>query len=114
MFEGTPAARLPMKPSRTRSEYLEPARAVLPWPIDALSLWLLQRAGLGIRSELQARVCGMFQRLSKEYDGTGIGLALVKKVAERMGGQVGLESDGDGGCRFWIELKDVRNHGRAA
>jgi signal transduction histidine kinase len=60
--------------------------------------------GIGIPAELQSRVFIMFQRLSKEYEGTGIGLALVKKVVERMGGTVGLESEPGRGSRFWVEL----------
>jgi len=49
----------------------------------------------------------VFQRLHGEekYPGTGIGLALVKKGVERMGGQVGVESAAGSGSRFWIELK---------
>ncbi len=60
--------------------------------------------GIGIPAELQARVFVMFQRLSKDYEGTGIGLALVKKVVDRMGGAVGVESVPGKGSRFWIEL----------
>ncbi len=51
------------------------------------------------------RVFDMFSRGSKDYEGTGIGLALVRKVAQRMGGRVGVESDEGKGSRFWIELR---------
>lgn len=61
--------------------------------------------GIGIPEAMQSRVFGMFQRLSKDYEGTGIGLALVKKVAERLGGAVGVESQLGRGSRFWLELK---------
>ncbi len=61
--------------------------------------------GIGIPKDLQSRVFVMFQRLSKDYEGTGIGLTLVKKVVERMGGAVGLESEPANGSRFWIELR---------
>ena len=37
--------------------------------------------------------------------GTGIGLALVSKGVERLGGRVGVESEPGRGCRFWIELQ---------
>jgi signal transduction histidine kinase len=48
----------------------------------------------------------MFQRMHREseYPGTGIGLTIVKKAMERMGGHVGLESEPGKGSRFWVEL----------
>ena len=48
----------------------------------------------------------MFQRMQRqgEYSGTGIGLTIVRKAVERMGGRVGLESEPGKGSRFWIEL----------
>jgi len=61
--------------------------------------------GIGIPAAMLGRVFGMFQRLSKNYEGTGIGLALVKKVAERLGGTVGVESEIGRGSRFWLDLK---------
>jgi signal transduction histidine kinase len=60
--------------------------------------------GIGIAPEMHDRVFGMFQRLSKDYEGTGIGLALVKKTAERMQGRVGFESSPGHGSRFWLEF----------
>jgi signal transduction histidine kinase len=40
----------------------------------------------------------------RKYGGTGIGLSIVRKGIERMGGRVGVESEPDRGSRFWIEL----------
>jgi PAS domain S-box-containing protein len=62
--------------------------------------------GIGIPKEAHEKIFLMFQRMHREneYPGTGIGLAIVKKAIERMGGQVGLESEPGHGCRFWIEL----------
>jgi len=62
--------------------------------------------GIGIPAEFQERIFQVFQRLhtSKDYAGTGIGLAIVKKGAERMGGRVGVESNPGAGSKFWIEL----------
>lgn len=71
---------------------------------DRVRFWC-EDNGIGIPVELQSRVFVMFQRLSKDYEGTGIGLTLVKKVVERMGGTVGLESEAGQGSRFWVELK---------
>jgi signal transduction histidine kinase len=71
---------------------------------DRVCLWC-EDNGIGIPADLQSRVFIMFQRLSKDYEGTGIGLALVKKVVERMGGTVGVESEPGRGSRFWVELR---------
>jgi signal transduction histidine kinase len=54
---------------------------------------------------MQGQIFGMFQRVNRHYEGTGIGLALVRKVAERMGGHVGVESQPNQGSRFWLDLK---------
>jgi signal transduction histidine kinase len=43
--------------------------------------------------------------LSNRYEGTGIGLAIVKKAVERMGGAVGLQSEPGCGSTFWLELR---------
>jgi PAS domain S-box-containing protein len=61
--------------------------------------------GIGIPHESHEKIFEIFQRLSKRYDGTGIGLAIVKKAVERMGGKVGLTSSPDNGSTFWLELK---------
>jgi signal transduction histidine kinase len=62
--------------------------------------------GMGIDPAQQQRIFGMFERAAahKHVAGTGIGLAIVKKAAERMGGSVGVESAPGQGARFWLEL----------
>lgn len=62
--------------------------------------------GIGIRPEHQARIWGVFERIHppERFEGTGIGLAIVRKAVERMGGVVGVESDGHNGSRFWVQL----------
>jgi PAS domain S-box-containing protein len=62
--------------------------------------------GIGIGAKDQTRIFGMFQRLhpEKHYEGTGIGLAIVRKAVERMGGTIGLDSTLGEGTRFWIQL----------
>lgn len=71
-------------------------------------LWILDN-GIGIPSEYHERIFRVFERLHRvdEYPGTGIGLAIVRKGVERMGGRVGLESEPDRGTSFWIELPRV-------
>ena len=61
--------------------------------------------GIGIAPEYQERIFRMFQRLSHDYEGTGIGLAIVRKVTERMGGTVGVESEPGKGSSFRLELR---------
>lgn len=62
--------------------------------------------GIGIAPADQARVFDIFTRLHGEesYPGTGVGLAIVRRGVERMGGQVGVESELGQGSRFWIAL----------
>jgi PAS domain S-box-containing protein len=71
----------------------------------ALRVWVTDR-GIGIASQYHQKIFGLFQRLHSHeaYPGTGIGLALVRKGLERMGGRIGLESETGQGTRFWFEL----------
>ena len=63
--------------------------------------------GIGIEAQYHDKIWQMFQQLNKSYEGTGIGLALVSKVVDRMDGRVGVESEPNRGSRFWVELKGV-------
>jgi PAS domain S-box-containing protein len=65
----------------------------------------IQDNGIGIPKHAQDKIFGIFQRLSKDYDGTGIGLAIVKKAIERMGGRVGVHSEAGQGSTFWLDLQ---------
>lgn len=71
---------------------------------DRVRLWI-EDNGIGIPADQRDRVFTMFQRLSRDVEGTGVGLALVRKVVERMRGKVGLESAPDGGSLFWVDLQ---------
>jgi PAS domain S-box-containing protein len=63
--------------------------------------------GVGIAAENHTRIFRLFERIhpATEYEGTGIGLTIVRKAVERMGAQVGVESDVGTGSNFWIQLK---------
>jgi signal transduction histidine kinase len=69
-------------------------------------LWI-EDNGIGIPPEYQERIFQAFERLHtrQAYPGTGVGLAIVRKGVERMGGQVGVESNVGQGSRFWLELQ---------
>jgi PAS domain S-box-containing protein len=71
-----------------------------------LRLWV-QDNGIGIQAADHSKIFEVFTRLHGDcdYEGTGLGLSMVKKAVEKMGGQVGVESEFGHGSRFWIELQ---------
>ena len=68
-------------------------------------LWV-EDSGIGIEQEHREKIFGLFNRLhgAEEFPGTGIGLAIVRKGAQRMGAHVGVESEVGAGSRFWVEM----------
>jgi PAS domain S-box-containing protein len=71
-----------------------------------LSVYCVEDNGVGISREHQERIWDIFQRLDPQgpIPGDGLGLTLVRRMAERNGGRVRLESEPDAGCRFFLEL----------
>ncbi len=62
--------------------------------------------GIGIAPEYHSRLFGLFQRLNsrRQYTGTGIGLAICKKIVERHGGRIWVESHAGEGSSFRFSL----------
>jgi len=66
-----------------------------------------QDNGVGVAPEDETRIFRMFERIhpAAEYEGTGIGLTIVRKAVERMRGRVNFESEPGQGTTFWLELR---------
>ncbi|HYG36917.1 MAG TPA: ATP-binding protein, partial [Clostridia bacterium] len=91
---------------RIWAEMLEPRPGSRPEEPQQqfIRIWI-QDNGIGIAPQHQTHIFEIFHRLNKQYEGTGIGLAIVRKAVERMSGRVGLESEVGEGSRFWLELR---------
>jgi light-regulated signal transduction histidine kinase (bacteriophytochrome) len=70
-------------------------------------LFAVQDDGLGIEAQYFDRIFGMFQRLHQreEFDGTGIGLAICKKIVERHRSSIVVESELGKGSTFRFALR---------
>jgi signal transduction histidine kinase len=71
-----------------------------------LRLWV-EDNGIGIALKDQKRIFDVFARVhgNEIFEGTGLGLSMVKSAVEKMGGTFGVESELGKGSRFWIELQ---------
>ena len=72
---------------------------------DQIRIWISDE-GIGIPHQAHQKIFGIFERgqASDRYEGTGIGLAIVARAMQRMGGTCGVESEPGRGSRFWLEL----------
>jgi two-component system, sensor histidine kinase and response regulator len=72
---------------------------------EYVRLWI-EDNGIGISANCHKRIFSMFERVGDvgHYEGTGIGLAIVQRAVQRMGGTCGVESALGQGSRFWVDL----------
>ena len=70
---------------------------------DRLRLFVRDN-GIGIEPDAHEKIFNIFYQLDRKYEGTGIGLSVVRKAAERMGGSVGLKSEINRGSTFHLEF----------
>jgi signal transduction histidine kinase len=112
----TPIVSTGFNPSATPTA-LKPAAAATasqPWPVDAgtpprIRIWI-EDNGIGIARQAHEKIFGIFERVSgiDHIEGTGIGLAIVARAMQQMGGACGVESEPGIGSRFWLEFHAVR------
>lgn len=71
-----------------------------------LRIWV-EDNGVGIPTEYQEKIFGIFERIegTNTPEGTGIGLAIVARAMQQIGGSCGVESNGTQGSRFWLDCK---------
>ena len=94
--------------SSTESASHDTAFMAQPQSPKQVRIWV-EDQGIGIPRSAHQKIFGIFERgvTSDHYEGTGIGLAIVARAVQRMGGTCGVESEPGKGSRFWIELPEA-------
>ena len=71
---------------------------------DGMPVFFVRDNGIGIEPRFSDRIFGLFDKLDPRTEGTGIGLALVKRIIEFHGGKIWVESDPGQGATFYFSL----------
>ena len=72
--------------------------------LDGNPVFYVRDTGIGIAPQFRDRVFGLFNKLNPLSEGTGIGLALVKRIVEFHGGRIWVESEVGQGATFFFTL----------
>lgn len=79
---------------------------------DGLNTYYVKDNGVGIPEEHKSKVFQIFQRLQPETEGEGLGLTLVRRIVERHGGRIWVESVEGEGSTFFVQLPGVSSEDR--
>lgn len=82
------------------------------WPDSHIRFWVRDN-GPGLTEAEQSQLFAEFTRLTKtRIEGQGLGLAIVRRIMDKLGGQLGVESKVGQGCTFWFSLPHDRGEGK--
>src|SRR5690606_6177451 len=72
------------------------------------NVFFVKDNGIGIKKEFQEKIFGLFEKLDSTSEGTGVGLALVKRIIEVHGGKIWVESEEGKGTTFYFTLPEAK------
>lgn len=77
--------------------------------MDGMPIFMVSDNGIGIASAYKEKIFGLFDKLDARTEGTGIGLAIVKRIVEFQGGRIWVESEPGRGATFFFTLQPGKN-----